>query len=290
MSDKIKQKRQAIPIALGMTYVLSACGGGATSTSSVADSNAAAAPMQLSGTIVVEERNGKTVLDGWFVQSVSSDMSAATGTPNLTDDNCLVESVNVDSVLAAANGPSENSWSDLQAVDGSAGIESRAGQYDSLVKQESGDTIVYAPSERWNSDALPDDAVLSFDSDTTYGEIGAVDVLPLTPLVWLTPDTGVMSSAAETLNWEATLNEDVRINLKLSAIDFRDSENPTVTSINCQLVDDGVFTLSPDMQQQLPNDHSGIVVYAVRERVQQIESNDTSLTVVQLSYPAPVKR
>jgi len=108
------------------------------------------------------------------------------------------------------------------------------------------------------------------------------------PLVWLTPDTGVMSNVAANLSWQASNNDDIRINIKLSAIDFGDSENPTVTSVDCRLVDDGTFSLPIDLQQQFPDDHTGIVVYAVRERIQRIENDASKLTVVQLSYPAPL--
>jgi len=149
--------------------------------------------------------------------------------------------------------------------------------------------FMHAPDDRWRSDALPEDAVLSFDSTSAFGNMDSVDVPPLTPLVWLSPDTGVMPSAAATLRWVPSLDDQDHINLRLSAIDFRDSQNPAVSSIDCTLVDDGEFTLSVEQQMHLPDDHMGIVVYAVRERVQQIDNGDTALTVVQLSYPAPVK-
>jgi len=271
------------------TCGLSACGGGSTPTSNNSDQTAVDGPMLTSGTIVVEERNGKTVFDGWFVQSLASELAPAMGAASVNEDRCQVDSVNIHNVGASAAEQDSNAWNNLKNIDGAAGIDSRAGEFESLVKQSAGNTTVYAPSERWQSDALPDDSVLSFDADSFFGKLDNVDVPPLLPLVWSAPETGVMASAASTLRWEASGNEDVRINLKLSAIDFSSSENPTVTSIDCRLIDDGEFSLSADLQQALPDDHSGIVVYAVRERVQQIRNDDSMLTVVQLSYPAPVK-
>jgi len=290
MHHRKSHARTSAPSAVLCSLVLCACGGGtSTPTSDNNDSTLVSAPMQLSGTIVVEERNGKTVFDGWFVQGAASDMSPVLSAGKSADDDCEVKSVSIENVLASSSEQSTNSWTNLQSIDGNAGIASRAGEFDSLIKQQVDSTTVYAPDERWQSDALPDDAVLSFGTESVFGEMSNVDVPPLLPLVWLAPTTGVMSNAAAVLKWEPSLKDDVRIKLKLSVIDFNDSQNPTVSSIDCNLIDDGQFTLPVDLQQTLPDDHTGIVVYAVRERVQRIQSEDTSLTVVQLSYPAPLK-
>lgn len=289
MSQKHLHKQLIRLCTVISTCGLYACGGGSTPTTSVPDQALVDGPMLTSGTIVVEERNGKTVFDGWFVQSLVSELAPAMGAASMIEDRCQVDSVNINDIGASSGQQDSNAWNDLKQIDGTAGIESRAGAFESLVKQSAGNTTVYAPSERWQSDALPDDSVLSFDADSFFGKMDNVDVPPLMPLVWSAPETGIMSSAASALRWEASGNDDVRIKLKLSAIDFRSSENPIVTSIDCSLVDDGEFSLSADLQQQLPDDHSGIVVYAVRERVQQIQNDDSMLTVVQLSYPAPVK-
>lgn len=266
---------------------ISACGSGSTPENSIPDVEIVAGPVPMSGTIVVEERNGKTVLDGWFVQSMVTGSFLSDDVVSTADDHCEIHSVDVNSVVASS-GNDHNDWSDLKSINGTASIDSRIGEFESLIKQSAGNTTVYAPSERWQSDALPDDSVLSFNAESFFGQMDAVDVPALTPLVWTTPATGIMSSAAEPLRWEATLDDNSRINVKLSAIDFRSSDNPAITTIECDLVDDGEFNLSADLQQQLSKDETGIVVYAVRERVQQIQNDDSMLTVVQLSYPAPI--
>jgi len=97
-----------------------------------------------------------------------------------------------------------------------------------------------------------------------------------------------MTNPATALRWEASVDNQSHIKLRLSAIDFTDSQNPVVVTVSCNLVDDGVFTLPTNFQQQLPDDDMGIVVYAVRERVRELSAENTSLTVVQLSYPAPM--
>ncbi len=271
------------------SVLLSACGGGGPSSTAPDNQGLGQGALQLSGTIVVEERNGKTVFDGWFVQGTASDYPPLLGAGIDADDACAFDSVNMESVLAGAGSDSSGTWGGLQSINGHAAIESRTGEFESLVKQQIGDTAVYAPIERWKSEALPEDAMLSIESESSLAQIGGVAVPPLLPLVWLAPETGVMSSAAAELRWEASQNDEVRIKLKLSAIDFRDSDNPVVTSVDCNLIDDGQFTLPVNLQQLLPDDDMGIVVYAVRERVQQIQNDDASLTIVQLSYPAPVK-
>jgi len=89
--------------------------------------------------------------------------------------------------------------------------------------------------------------------------------------------------------WEATSDEQVQIKLRLSAIDFSNSQNPSVVTVSCDLVDDGAFTLPVVFQRQIPDDDMGIAVYAVRERVQEVQVDNASLTIVQLSYPALLK-
>lgn len=293
--SSINQKNNKHAFVVGMACalsacILSACGGGSGNGSArgiTEDISAPATAGPVSGTVVLEERNGKTVLDAWFVRNESSDNAAHSNTATLADDHCTVESAQFQNMLAAATNASDTSWDHLQPITGHASIDSRVGEYDSLIKQQTGEAIVYAPAERWNRADLPDDAVLSFDEASVYEQIGTVGITPLAPLVWLAPETGFMTSAGENLSWEASPDDAVKINLTLSAIDFEDAENPTLATIKCQLIDDGAFSLTGDMQQQLPDDHSGIVVYAVRERVQQLESDAASLTVVQLSYPSP---
>lgn len=291
MTTIVRYKLRTSLVAVLSTGLLCACGGGSTaSTNDLIETVSPTVPMQLSGTIVVEERNGKTVFDGWFVQSHQNEQSNQSNSSQLMEDTCFSDSINVDDIVqlgaASAAGENDDLLSNLQTINGSVKIQTRAGDFASLVHQQVGETHVYATEERWQSNALPDDSILSVDSNASIGALDGVDVPPLQPLVWITPESGVMSNAATTLRWEPTNDNTVHINLKLSAIDFRTSNNPVVTSIDCKLMDDGEFSLSAHLQQQLADDQMGIVVYAVRERVQKITNVDTALTVVQLSYPS----
>ncbi len=304
---QFKRLHDKLPM-LAMIVLISACGGSTPSiegmesaqelsnSSSVDPFNAEQSgtdqnAMGITGTIFIEERNGKTVFDAFFSHNAVSALGNSDSTDiAMSADTCSVseqqsqKSLSEPVELGAANGKAN-----FASVGAELTIESRVGQFEALLKQQLGDYTVYAPNERWQNDSLPDDAVLSFESDSTLEKLGAVEVTPLLPLVWLTPETGVMANAASTLRWEASQEEQVQIRLRLSAIDFSDSQNPVVVSVSCDLIDDGLFNLPVELQQQLPDDETGIVVYAVRERTQEIKVDDTNLTVVQLSYPAPLQ-
>lgn len=289
-------------LSLAITLALSACGGGSPSPESTESGGVVAelAPeaMVMTGTVVVEERGGKTVFDGWFAQTPVDEMELASAPKTITDDTCLFESHSPESDQLAdhldaeleyiQSSPQLGAANELLSIGDSLRLESRVGEFDSLIKQVSGDTVVYAQEDRWQVDQIPDDTVLVFDNLTAFSNLDSVSIRPLMPLVWITPATGVMSNAASALQWEASFDEQVQISLRLSAIDFRDSENPVAVSVTCDVVDDGLFTLPAEFQQLLPNDESNIAVYAVRERVETFVGNATSLTVKQLSYPSPI--
>ena len=280
--------------ALAFTaIILSACGGGPSSepnTANEVDESVEMVGVPIKGTLVMEERDGKTVFDGWFSQSSVAELDNSPSSEVISEDFCEVETLaaHADELVGAGPTTDQNSMQ-LQSIGESLKIESRAGEFDALVKQEVGDTTVYATEKRWHSGELPDDGVLSFDNGSGFSSLDSVHVPPLMPLVWLAPETGVLNNAASALRWEASFNESVQIKLRLSAVDFRNSENPSVVTVACNVIDDGLFTLPAEFQNQLPDDETGIVVYAMRERVQNIRNDDASLTVVQLSYPAPIK-
>jgi len=112
-----------VGITVVATLGLIACGGGSESGSISGDTAAAIdtgaevanSPMQLSGTIVVEERNGKTVLDGWFVQSTASESSLTPTHDTFTDDSCVLGTLTIDQTQAGAAQDAENSWNELQS-------------------------------------------------------------------------------------------------------------------------------------------------------------------------------
>jgi len=271
-----------------LSGLLIACGGG-SSDSATPDKNIDSDNSLISGTVVMEERDGKTVFDGWFSHG-DLELGAAQALQTIDSDSCVGSSVNTDSVgeLVDEHGSMTPAWqTGLSAMGSEINIDSRVGQFESLIEHTIGNTTVYAPENRWQSESQPDDALLSFDSSSVFGNLNSVEVAPLMPLVWISPESGVLPAAATSLRWEASFNDETLIRLRLSAIDFTDSQNPEVVTIACRLVDDGLFTLPADFQVQLPSEHSGITVYAVRERVQQIVSDESQLTVVQLSHPTP---
>ena len=289
-------------VALSITGILSACGSGTgTDASSAAPTDADSTIVEMSdrgmtGTVVVEERNGKTVFDGWFSQTSAFEETAGPIDKTITEDVCHISSIAVDEAIATSalnESPvilgAAQSDTEYASVGQSLSIDSRLGVFESLVEQQAGETTVYAPEERWQSDEVPEDAFLSFPTDSIFGRLGSITIPTLMPLVWVSPEKGVLMDVSSSLRWEPSFNEEVKIKVRLSAVDFSDAENPAVVTVSCDLVDDGLHTLTAEFQQQIPKDNMGIAVYAVRERVQQISGDDSNLTVVQLSYPAPVK-
>lgn len=258
-------------------------------TEPIDQSGMAPGGMATTGTIVIEERNGKTVFDAFFSHNPVSTSAFGVIDRDISPDVCSASALHADgSQSAPVELGAANSEAAYKEVGAALIIESRVGQFEALIKQQAGDLTVYAPDARWQSATLPDDAVLSFETTSTFDDLGTVELPPLQPLVWLAPETGVMTNPASSLRWEASFDEQVQIRLRLSAIDFSNSQNPVVITVSCNLTDDGLFDLPVEFQRLLPDDEIGIVVYAVRERVQEVQIDNTSLTVVQLSYPAPL--
>lgn len=236
------------------------------------------------GTVIIEERNGKTIFDGWFVGS-TDDEYARNSDFNLS---------NVDQCTVNANGGStsdavSNQWNDLKVVGDQVEINAREGRIETLVEQSSGDVVVYSTDERWRSEALPEDAVLANNSNTLFDAMSSVDVPALKQLVLLTPSLGYMSSAGSEVSWEASASADSRIKLKYSAIDFTNQNDPVVVSVDCVVLDDGSFVLDQEMQNEFSNTEPNVVLFAVRERAQQVLNETALLKVVQLSYSRPFK-
>ncbi len=270
--------------------------------------------MTLNGTVVVEERDGSTVFDGWLSQTDEPELGHAKADEVINEDSCKVERLSAEASeqidqpsftlpsMGAAELPAQQDDEAFDSTfahalddnDHAARSDSRLSGFDALIKQQEADASQPIPHSAWRDEILSHgDTLTTHKSFSQHGQLlsnlNAMNVVPLMPLVWLVPQTGVMPSAASSLRWEPSFNEKVKIKLRLSAIDFTDSQAPEVVNIACDVVDDGLFTLPAEFQQALPDDQSGIVVYAVRERVQQINSNDSNVTVVQLRYPQPVK-
>jgi len=294
--NKESQESLLVPVlSMVLLYLLGACSGGSTPTLDTIDqlkpeqSGTGQATMTVNGTIVIEERNGKTVFDAFFSHTAESASGTGLMDEVTNSEMCTVSSIRYDgSANTAVKLGAAHDEGEYTAVGAALAIESRVGQFEALIKQQLDDLTVYAPDARWQSVPLPQDAVLSFDSNSILDELDSVELLPLLPLVWLAPETGVMSNPAESLKWEPSLDTHAKVKLRLSAIDFSDSQNPVVVTVSCELIDDGLFNLPVEFQRELPDDKMGIVIYAVRERVKEVKVENTSLTIVQLSYPAPL--
>ncbi len=266
-------------IVLGLASVLSACNGDTNPRPhaelvSMDEPNVPA--LSMSGTLIVEEKNGEASIDGIYTQTSTYEQANPAANNAIEYDTCRLSTVKTN-----AKDKTNLSWAEQT----DELIESRVQAFDALVKQETPEPNVYELSTPILAAALADETNVRIGSGSAFNDSKNFDITPLMPLVWLAPETGVMTNAASSLRWEASFSDDVKIKLRLSAMDFSDSENPQVVTVACDLVDDGLHTLSAQFQQELPNDGMGIVVYAVRERVQSVNQHSAKIKVVQLSYP-----
>jgi len=172
-----KTRSQKMLLTFAIAGHLSACGGvNSPDNHSVNQSNSEHVNNQQSdvvtkGTIIVEERNGKTVFDAFFSQIAESQPVAAMVDSSITDDSCSVSSVHSHmNASAPVDLGAAKSAGKYASIGTALIIESRVGQFEALVKQQVGDITVYAPNGRWKNVPLPEDALLSFDSDS--GDLG----------------------------------------------------------------------------------------------------------------------
>lgn len=271
--------------AIALLATLGACGSGSSPEASDNGNNDSPPVVNtvdsvVDGTIVVTERNGKTVLDGWFTQRDNS----AAALPSLVEQQNLDQCGN-----SYRSSVPEFNDQPLITTGTAVSISSRSGTYATLQTHSLDGTVVYASNERWISTEFPGDATLTFSDGGRFSEVGNVDMPPLPTLVWLEPYSGFMDSAAQVLQWEPGNSTDTVVRLHISGHVGGENNIPTVVNVYCEVMDDGEFVLPEHSQLALADVDSALVVYPVRERVQRVSSDSASLTVVQQGYAAAVK-
>ena len=249
---------------------LSACGGGGGSTAPTS-SNESAAPASTvqTGTIVIEERAGKTVIDAWFASGRSENMGELAR--DLADDVCRVR-------VPSSQATSPNTLHTNATI--SVGIgESMI----PLVPNQSDSVTVYTTDERWSKAPVSNDSVIAFDSESAFHELSPVPMSELEPFKWVAPEIGILTNIDEQIRWEPAQSGNTRIEINLSTSDDKASSESAVTVV-CNLIDDGEFALSAETQQILGGGETTVLVRGLRVRKQFIESGEAVLNVVQISH------
>ena len=259
--------------------VLSACGGsGEPNPPDNTVQAALAGPLQ--GFIAIEERAGKRVFDAWFSRG-SSITSAGPELWSLGSERC----VNTSDLLTTesdARSLTGSRWRDTLFAGESILIQSRGGDIVTLQAQRYEDAVMYATTDRWLAQALPDDSQLTVVGSDQFPAFGPVGLAPLTPLVSSQPAGGYSTDVKQAIVWEASADTSDDIQLKISTL-TSDSSKPAQT-IHCWLDDNGHFTLPELVVQQLP-DNPQITYSLVRLREATHESGGAKLHVSQVSYP-----
>ena len=259
---------------------LSACGGGSDavvesnfvseneSISSSSDASIQTATAQ-TGTVIIEERSGKTVIDAWFNIQTQQNI---TGFPaNTAGDHCKI-----------IDHKELTRFPNTQPVDTTLSLVSNAGSI-GLTANQLGSVTVYTTEERWSDTPVSNDSMLMFESTSDFQQFSPLPLAALESFKWITPDAGVLDDLAGLIQWEPVQGDDTRIEINFSTYDRTTTNNSSVTVV-CNLVDDGEFVLSAATQQILGNGNTPVVVRGLRLTQQRHVSEDTSLEVVQISH------
>lgn len=255
------------------SVLVTACGGGSSGTDVRVPERSQSEPLH--GFLTIEERSGQRVLDAWFRYG---SLSEATGDQIWQSGTQHCDRVSV---------PGEGSapvldWQDTLYAGESITILSRSGEVVRLLPQVHGDAVVYATSERWLSEPLPEDAHLSMAGSGDVPAFGPLGLAPLAPLVRLQPSGGVSLDVSQPLLWEASDESDDAIELTIAG--FAVSEVNPGQTVHCRLDDSGEFALPAEVVELLPTD-SPVVYTLLRTRHVSHESDGALLHISQSSYP-----
>ena len=264
---------------IALTLGLSGCGGGSGSGlsdnnnnfSTAADEAPAIENIARSGTVIIEERSGKTVFDAWF--EASNTQTVANGlTTIFSGDRCnVLDHRSISSLPETLSGAPS-----LSISDGGSNLAM-------LVPQRIPSVTVYTTEERWSDEALSNDSVLSFDASSDFHVFSPMSLSALAPFEWVAPSSGAMTDINGLLQWVPAQGDNTHIEINLSTSEAS-APVETAVAVVCYLEDDGEFSLSPDMQATLGNGATPIVVRGLRVRQQTVESDEASLAVVQISH------
>jgi len=289
MPATICKKVISVSTLLVATILYGCSGGGAESSSSQQDadsqsiSGGAGIADRIDGMVVIAERDGKTVLDGWFTNRMTIDTISQVASSN---DFTALDSCS--NMPAQAVQPTKTD--SLIDIDTTISVSSRSGALITLEKHATGATMVYASTDRWLDDPLPDDAILTLSGNELFSVLDPVVVPALPGLQWLEPESGFMQTASAPLRWEPSDDERSTIKLHLSRVQRHSDGRLSAIDVYCVVSDDGEFVLPADMQDRLEQSaDSMLIVYPTRELLQRAQSGNAQLTVVQLAYPAAVK-
>lgn len=259
---------------LSILLPLAGCGGDSNSAtgSSLGDVAQVELEQSLVATVIIEERSGKTVLDAWF----------STGARNQANDTFLNDMA-VGDKCQLYNENSNAQVASTVRVNTEVSVVSRTETFATLEAFESGSVSSYTTDVRWLDTPIPDDAVLSFDEQDVLSSLSTIALPELEPLEWVSPTTGLLDSAEQSLQWVPSQADDTRIQLNFSSVSRSGTEASSIV-IQCTVVDDGEFALDTTSRQALGGDEADVIFRALRQRTRIFSSSDESAAVIQISH------
>jgi len=227
------------------------------------------------GFLNIEERSGKRVLDGWFingaVQSTPSEpLSSVTSGDVCTPVSTAIQSSGYLRTSRAAD-----------AIE----LVSRSGVQARLEYFHISDAVVYASTERWLRDAIHDDTQIRLIGNPQLESLDSPMLSSLMPLILKLPLRPVLENATAPIEWEPSDHPDDRLVLTV----WQKSRSET-TGLNqtwsCSLEDDGRFVLADAMPTDTVSNGSAYAFRMRRERRTERAVDTITWSIVQSSLVA----
>ncbi len=276
LGHRLQTTKCSLYVAM-FTVMLAGCSGGSGSAeieqAASADIALVSSTRTLAATVIVEERSGKTVLDAWFSERETVQPNNAIAAISAFGDRCTAQ--------AASSG--RGSIPTTARVSTQVNIASRAETVATLERFESDSVSSYTTAVRWLDEPIPVDAILSFDQPEVLPNLGTIALPELAPLQWTAPNSGLLNSVQQSLQWVPSQTGDTRIHLNFSRVGESGSEYTAVV-VQCDVADDGEFALDKVTRQALGGAEAEVVFRAQRVRMRVLSSGDESATIIQISH------
>lgn len=238
------------------------------------------APDDVGGTVLLEERRGKTTIEAWFAPPAPATVPAA---PDWQRDGDRCTLLAGDPLVPPAAGAAPAAPVTFEAGEALT-LSSRGGEHARLGLQRLGDARTYATSARWLDAPLPDDLVLTIPGGTGFAASGSVPIAPVAAPALVAPPDAVLAAATDEVRWETSPADDDRLRLTLSVADVAGG-NVALAVVDCELEDDGAFTLPGELVERLPSAHGGIVLALARERTTRHVLDGRAVSVRSIAMP-----
>ena len=257
--------------------LMAACGGGSNdgTTEPANETPPMVDTANTQGVVWIETRSTKTTVDAWFTERTSPASSNATWQSG--SDFCNVTEVSENAASAGRGGTPIT----LDAGDRMT-LSARSGESVELNAQRVAGKVFYATDERWVTGPVADDLVLEIEGGEAFPAASGLAVTLVDVPVVTTPEGNLLSDPGEAIRWNTSSVPNTRIALTLQ---YGQAETGRMGVIQCELEDDGVFTVSELLVADLPDVHGGLLLTLGRYFTEEHAVGESSLSITALAYP-----